>query len=146
MAKEKTCSITLFDYLNAICKKEKTLENYLVYFEDNNWYEFSAFMLMKYLFFGNYITQANLINKYMYCLDKKQLFIMMYKTVPKNFQFIKWIKKDKDENKLLEYIVQNYACNETEAKDYMKFMTKEDYITILKKWGIEEKKIKKLVE
>lgn len=140
--------ITFFTYLNAILKKEKSYDEYYNFFKnEDNFKNFDAFMICRYLYQGNMVQYANYFNTLHGTLDKEQFFKLMYFIVPRNNIFIKYNKKIKKEQKqIINYIKEFYIISNKEAEEYLSILSDEDLKNLLIMFGINEKERNKILE
>ena len=137
----------MFTYLNAITKRQKTLNDYITFFEEyDSWKQFNTFMIMKWIYFGGFVEQANILNKYLSVLNKTQVFTMLYQIIPKNYNFIKYIKKEKNNNEMVEYIKKFHKVNTNIAKDYFVLMSKDECLELLGKFGLDKRTKNKIIK
>jgi hypothetical protein len=115
MTKEKN----LFDFLNAIFYKKdiqydkKIANSYLI----SLWLSHDR----------NLINVVNNINKYIFRIPDEATFLYYKYKVPRGKRFIKWIKKEKIDDKTkekIEKLMKEYNISEREARESI--ITKED--------------------
>lgn len=107
----KDGSLNLFDILNSINEKKPI---------EYNKKTASTYLLLLWLSHDrSLIKLCNQLNKYLFKLNDKQMYSMMYHTVPKKKRFIKWIKKEKLSNKKekqVEQLMKKYDISRREAE------------------------------
>jgi hypothetical protein len=80
--------------------------------------------------------------------DKEKIYQFYCDIIPKNNIWLKYIKstKKKINEDVLKYISEYYMVSFGEAEDYIYILGKNGVESILQKYGIEEKQIKKLIK
>ena len=140
---------SLFDHITHITQRQT--KNY---FEDINdadrktWYNYmvNRFLSMN----SNWTDLVNEIQKYK--LKPKDLYRLYIEILPKSKQWLRYTKGKKTmkyQRWLLEIVAKYYESSISEAYDYLEIyysseQGKADLKSILQKYGIEPKEIKKL--
>lgn len=136
--------MSLIDHLKHIIKKQD--KDYYDNLSDSEKKEFKIFMLQRFLSMNfNWLPFVNFINKYISTLTKEQYYKLITSLIPKQkrtfYKYVKNQNKGEYNKKALKYIKKYYKISKREAKDYYDILDKSDIKDIIKKYGIENKKI-----
>ena len=104
---------TPFDFINSILDKKKLL------FDKNC----SSYVLT--LHFSQHektISYAQEINKNLFTLPPEAVYNYLYDKIPKGKLWIKWPKKQKEIQKSLKSLMDEYNISEDEAKHFIKLI------------------------
>jgi len=117
---------------------------------------YSPYMINKWISMNSdCIELINMLQQYtISLLTPEQSYNILLNTLPKKRIYLKYIKgkdSEKFNKELLEYIAIYYECSIDEAIDYLQiYFSNPQYIlevkTILKKYGLEDKKIASLIK
>ena len=58
--------------------------------------------------------------------------------------YVKPKKKSKVESWAMEHLVDYFQCSTREVEDHLELLTKEQVTTIIMKYGVEDKQLKKI--
>jgi hypothetical protein len=142
--KEKSTSKTLFDHLNAIYVTQDP--NYFDTLNAADKKTWSNYMITRFISMNpDQIEIANYIQKYT-TLPPEMLYRFYIDVIPRGKQYNRYIKSciaDKYGNESVNFIAKYFECSTSEAKEYMDILSDESLVVILKKYGINDKEIKK---
>lgn len=95
----------------------------------------------------DYVDFVNIVQTVPYTSKEKIYNIYLY-TIPKKDMWLKYIKstKAKKQETLLKHVAAYYECSLGEAEEYVDILGNSGVFTILKKLGVEDKEIKKLLK
>ena len=147
--KKVTKNKGLFDHITHITQKQTKGDwDSLNETEKKQWsnYMIHRFISMK----MDYVEVANEFQKYN--LKPKELYKLYSNVLPKKKEWLRYVKGKKDmkyEKWLVEIVAKYYESSLTEAKQYLEVFysteqNKANLKTILQKYGVEPKEIKKL--
>lgn len=131
--KEESKKLTFFDFINDIRK----YKNGDMLDDEQNQTAFNSYMVIRGLS-AKYEDAwlCNYFNKYSGVLTKKQLYLSLMYTIPKDFGFYKWIKNTSEDNsEEIKLIAKYFKCSEKEALEYVKIMGEEWAQKIKEKFG-----------
>ena len=123
-------------------------------YSESDWKSYSPYMMNKWLsMYRGYIDVIDLIQPY-YSLDKKLHYKMLCSMLPKKKVFTKYIKGKKDSKfnpELVNILCKYYEVSKDEIKTYLELFFRDkvhilSLISILEKYGYDNKQIKKLVK
>lgn len=144
-------ALTLFDHIGGITDK-KTPWSQLSEMDRKS---FSPYMINRFLSMSpDMIEFVNELQKYtISILSPREVYNLYLEILPKKKMFLKYIKgdsKEKYSDKLVEYVSKYYECSNTEAIQYLDiFYSNEEYkndlISIVQKFGLSDKEIKKII-
>ncbi len=94
-----------------------------------------------------YIEFVNLIQNIPYT-EKEKIYKLYLYMIPKKNMFLKYIKSNRTKTKeeLLQHIASHYECSLREAYEYYHMHHSDTIKNILKKRGVDDKEIKKLLK
>lgn len=118
-------------------------------FTDEDWDKFNNYMILRFISMDqNYIDIANLAQQHINTQDKQKLYLFLSSILPKQKKWNKYIKSTKKEYplELLQYVAKFYECSVREAKHYCKILSQESIKSIITKFGVEDKKVTKLMK
>jgi len=95
----------------------------------------------------DYVDFVNTVQTVPYTSKERIYNIYLY-TIPKKDMFLKYIKstKTKTKEELLNHLASYYECSLREADEYYHMHHSDTIKSILKKKGIDDKEIKKLLK
>ena len=135
--------MTIFDWLNEISYNKTPWSSFTEKDQESfNRYMINRFISMK----EDYIDIVNLVQKYP--LSNINLYNFYCKTIPKKKAFFRYIKpkKDKMNDLLATILADEFNISKREVKDSQHLVKKGLYTSVLRKRGIDEKQIKKLLK
>ena len=140
---------SLFDHITHITQRQT--KNYFEDINDADKKTWSNYMVNRFLSMNsNWTDLVNEIQKYK--LKPKDLYRLYIEILPKSKQWLRYTKGKKTmkyQRWLLEIVAKYYESSISEAYDYLEIyysseQGKADLKSILQKYGIEPKEIKKL--
>ena len=140
---------SLFDHITHITQRQT--KNYFEDINDADRKTWSNYMINRFLSMNsNWTDLVNEIQKYK--LKPKDLYRLYIEILPKSKQWLRYTKGKKTmkyQRWLLEIVAKYYESSISEAHDYLKIyysseQGKADLKSILQKYGVEPKEIKKL--
>ena len=111
---------------------KKTWSNYMIH----------RFLSMK----SEWIQVVNEIQKY-WELAPKNVYQFYIDVLPKGRTFLKYTKskhKSKVNTWVMEYLCEYFECSSKEVDDYLEILTPQQVETIIMKFGVEDKQLKKI--
>ena len=111
---------------------KKTWSNYMIH----------RFISMK----TDWIEVANEIQRY-WELKPKTVYQFYTDILPKGRTFLRYTKskkKSKVEKWAMEHLVDYFQCSTREVEEYLELLTKEQVTSIIMKYGVEDKQMKKI--
>ncbi len=138
---------TLFDHLANITWKKKPWSE----LTETDQKSFSPYLINRWLSMNmNYIELVDMFQQYTIGpLKKKHVYQLYFDFLPKQKSFNKYIKgkkHDKYNKELIKLIADHYQIARIEAEEYIGLLEEQDLITIVKKYGKNEKEIKGLLK
>ena len=94
----------------------------------------------------DWIEVANEIQRY-WELKPKTVYQFYTDILPKGRTFLRYTKskkKSKVEKWAMEHLVDYFQCSTREVEEYLELLTKEQVTTIIMKYGVDDKKLKKI--
>jgi hypothetical protein len=111
---------------------KKTWSNYMVH----------RFLSMK----SEWLVVVNEIQKY-WELAPKNVYQFYTDVLPKGRTFLRYVKskkKSKVEKWAMEHLVDYFECSTREVEQHLDILTKEQVTTIIMKYGVDDKQLKKI--
>ena len=136
--------MTVFNWLNEITVKKPPSSQ----FSQEDWDGWNSYMVHRFLSMNiSYIDVVNAAQRFQ-PTDKKGIYNFYKDFLPKKKIWNKYIKnKNKKDSKELSKIIANYLeLGINEANSYIPLLNKGEIDNILKRIGLEEKEIKKLIK
>ena len=136
--------MTVFNWLDEITVKKPPSSQ----FSQEDWDDWNSYMVHRFLSMNvSYIDVVNAAQKFQ-PTDKKGIYNFYKDFLPKKKIWNKYIKnKNKKDSKELSKIIANYLeLGINEANSYIPLLNKGEIDNILKRIGLEEKEIKKLIK
>ena len=111
--------------------------------------KFSPFIINRWLSMDkDFIEVVNAFQKYAIgTLEPREVYKWYCDVLPKGKRFNKYIKgksKKKYDDELINIISKYFECSKLQTKQYIELINKEELKEILEKYGLDEKKIKRL--
>ena len=134
----------IFDWLKQITYKKQSWDS----FTEEDRASFNPYMVHRFLSMNpEYIEFVNLIQNIPYT-EKEKIYKLYLYMIPKKNMFLKYIKstKTKTREELLQHLASYYECSLREAGEYYHMLHNDTIKGILKKRGVEDKEIKKLLK
>jgi hypothetical protein len=134
----------IFDWLKQITYKKQSWDS----FTEEDKVSFNPYMIHRFLSMNpEYIEFVNLIQNIPYT-EKEKIYKLYLYMIPKKNMFLKYIKstRTKTKEELLQHLASHYECSLREADEYYHMLHNDTIKGILKKKGIDDKEIKKLLK
>ena len=134
----------IFDWLKQITYEKQSWDS----FTEEDRASFNPYMIHRFLSMNpEYIEFVNLIQNIPYT-EKEKIYKLYLYMIPKKNMFLKYIKstRAKTREELLKHLASYYECSLREADEYYHMLHNDTIKGILKKQGIEDKEIKKLLK
>ena len=139
--------MTIFDWINQILVK-KTHWNE---FTEDEQKKFSPFIINRFLSMDRqFIEIVNMFQKYSIgTLESKEVYEFYRNLLPKGKRFNKYIKSKNDkkyDKELVNIISNHFQCSKNDTKECLELIDKKELKEILEMYGLEKKKIRKLIK
>ena len=134
----------IFDWLKQITYEKQSWDS----FTEEDKVSFNPYMIHRFLSMNpEYIEFVNLIQNIPYT-EKEKIYKLYLYMIPKKNMFLKYIKSNrvKIKDELLNHLASYYECSLREADEYYHMLHNDTIKGILKKRGVEDKEIKKLLK
>tara|TARA_Y100000816_G_C26052674_1_gene552091 strand:- start:168 stop:608 length:441 start_codon:yes stop_codon:yes gene_type:complete len=136
---------TIFQHLSGIKEKKQSWES----LTEMDKKSFSPFIINRWLSMNmDLLPIINELQKYTIgTLSARDTYKLYLDFLPKKKTFDKYVKGKKSSkyNKdMLAYLSQWYGVSQSEVKDYLEILSKDDVKSILKNYGLTDKEIKAL--
>ena len=134
----------IFDWLKQITYEKQSWDS----FTEEDRASFNPYMIHRFLSMNpEYIEFVNLIQNIPYT-EKEKIYKLYLYTIPKKNMFLKYIKSNRTKTKdeLLQHLASHYECSLREAYEYYHMLHNDTIKGILKKRGVDDKEIKKLLK
>jgi len=80
-------------------------------------------------------------------LDPEIVYKFYISVIPKSKTFLRYVKskkKSKVEKWAMEHLVDYFQCSTREVEQHLDILTKEQVTTIIMKYGVDDKQLKKI--
>ena len=139
--------MTIIDWMNQLLVHKKHWNE----FTKDEQKKFSPFIINRWLSMDSeFIEIVNVFQKYAIgTLESREVYKWYCDVLPKGKRFNKYIKgkKSKKYDKELVDIISNYfECSKLQTNEYLELINKQELIEILEKYGMETKKIKRMIK
>jgi len=134
----------IFDWLKQITYEKQSWDS----FTEEDKTSFNPYLIHRFLSMNpEYIEFVNLIQNIPYT-EKEKIYKLYLYMIPKKNMFLKYIKSNRTKTKeeLLQHIASHYECSLREAYEYYHMHHSDTIKNILKKRGVDDKEIKKLLK
>ena len=134
----------IFDWLKQITYNKQSWDS----FTEEDRASFNPYMIHRFLSMNpEYIEFVNLIQNIPYT-EKEKIYKLYLYMIPKKNMFLKYIKSNrtKTRDELLQHLASHYECSLREAYEYYHIHHSDTIKNILKKRGVDDKEIKKLLK
>jgi dsDNA-binding SOS-regulon protein len=134
----------IFDFLKQITYEKQPWDS----FTEEDKASFNPYLIHRFLSMNpEYIEFVNLIQSIPYT-EKEKIYKLYLYMIPKKNMFLKYIKSNrvKIKDELLNHLASYYECSLREADEYYHMLHNDTIKGILKKRGVEDKEIKKLLK
>ena len=119
-------------------------------FSDADKKKFSPFMVNRYLSMkDDFLPFVNHFQKYtIEVMPHKSVYQFYCNLLPKKKTYLKYLsgKKEKTNDKFINYLVKYFEISKQQASEYVKLMPKENLTYMLKEYGKTDKEIKKMIK
>ena len=137
--------MTIIDWMNQLLVHKKHWNDYT---EDEQ-KKFSPFIINRWLSMDkDFIEIVNYFQKYAIgTLEPREVYKWYCDVLPRGKRFNKYIKGKKDkkyDTELVDIICKDFECSKSNVEEYLEFLSKNDLESILTKYGVETKQIKRL--
>ena len=138
---------TIFQHLSGIKEKKQSWES----LSEMDKKSFSPFIINRWLSMNmDLLPIINELQQYTIgTLKPKDVYKLYLDFLPKKKTFDKYIKgkkSDKYNKEMLQYLSQWYGVSQSEVKEYLEILSKDDVVDILMKYGKTKKEAKKLLK
>ena len=139
--------MTIFNWINEILVSKKHWND----FTKDEQKKFSPFIINRWLSMDKeFLEIVNFFQKYSIgTLEPREVYKWYCDMLPKGKRFNKYIKGKKDKKyntELIDILVTHFECSKLQVKDYLELIHKDELIEILGKYGMNEKRIKRLLK
>ena len=139
--------MTIIDWMNHLLVHKKHWNE----FTEDEQKKFSPFIINRWLSMDkDFIEVVNVFQKYAIgTLEPREVYKWYCDILPKGKRFNKYIKGRKDKKydpELIDIICRDFECSKLQTKDYLGLISKEELKNILEKYGLNDKKIRKLTK
>ena len=138
--------MTPFEWINQILVYKKPWDS----FSDTEQKTFSTFIINRFLSMDKeFIELVNYFQKYSIgTLEPREVYKWYCDMLPKGKRFNKYIKgkKNKNDKDLIDILVKYFECSKLQVEEYIQIMDKEEIKNILEMYGVETKKIRKMLK
>ena len=139
--------MTVFDWVNQILVHKKHWNDFTV----DEQKKFSPFIINRWLSMDkDFIEIVNYFQKYAIgTLKPREVYKWYCDVLPKGKRFNKYIKGKKSkkyEKELINVLVNWFECSKLHIEEYLEILPKEELRNILSMYGLEDKKIRKLIK
>ena len=115
-------------------------------FTPEDWDKFEPFMINRLISMDHNLL--GLVNELQEISNKEMLYDAYKDLTPKSYKWHKWVKgkKEKYPKELLIYLNDIFKLSTKEIKEYVELLSKEEIVDLLKRRGVDDKEIKKLIK
>lgn len=110
----------------------------------------SVFLLNRWLSMNNELLETiDELQEYTNRLPKEQMYKLYLDVLPKQkiyFKYVKSTKKEKYPKELIETAIKFFMISEREVLEHLEMMSVDDMVGLLKLYGNDDKKIKKIMK
>jgi len=136
---------SLFDHIKQITNVQNTL--YWDSLSDGDKKSWSNYMVHRFLSMkSEWLPVVNEIQKY-WEIKPKNLYQFYIDVLPRSRTFLRYTKskkKSKVEKWAMEHLKDYFECSSREVEQHLEILTKEQVTTIVMKYGVDDKQLKKL--
>ena len=137
--------MTIIDWMNQLLVYKKHWNE----FTEDEQKKFSPFIINRWLSMDkDFIEFVNIFQKYAIgTLEPREVYKWYCDVLPRGKRFNKYIKGKRDkkyDKELIDILVKYFECSETEIKESIKLIDKEELKQILEMYGKDNKTIKRL--
>ncbi len=137
--------MTIIDWINQLLVNKKHWNDFTV----DEQKKFSPFIINRWLSMDkDFIEIVNVFQKYAIgTLESREVYKWYCDVLPQGKRFNRYIKGKSDkkyDKELIDIISKYFECSKLQTKEYLQLISHNELIEILEKYGIENKKIKRL--
>ena len=139
--------MTIIDWMNQLLIYKKDWDS----FTEDEQKKFSPFIINRWLSMDKeFLEIVNIFQKYSIgTLESREVYKWYCDVLPKGKRFNKYIKgkhKKKYNSDLVDILIQYFECSKLQVYEYIELLNKEELKNILEIYGIDNKKIKKVLK
>ena len=139
--------MTIIDWINQLLVHKKHWDD----FTEDEQKKFSPFIINRWLSMDKeFIEIVNYFQKYSIgTIESREVYKWYCDVLPKGKRFNRYIKGKKQkkyDDLVIKLLCKYFECSKLEVKEYVDLISKEELKTILQKYGIGNKKIRKLTK
>ena len=139
--------MTIFNWINEILVSKKHWND----FTEDEQKKFSPFIINRWLSMDkDFIEIVNVFQKYAIgTLESREIYKWYCDVLPKGKRFNKYIKGKRDkkyDKELVNIISKHYECSKLQTQEYLELMDKEELKTVLEMYGLDNKKMKRMIK
>tara|TARA_Y100000361_G_C11062180_1_gene291094 strand:- start:369 stop:788 length:420 start_codon:yes stop_codon:yes gene_type:complete len=139
--------MTVFDWVNNILVHKKHWDD----FTEDEQKKFSPFIINRFLSMDKeFIEVVNMFQKYAIgVLEPREVYKWYSEVLPKGKRFNKYIKSKKSkkyDSEMIDILQKYFECSKLQVKQNLELISKDELIEILNKYGLEKKKIKRIIK
>ena len=139
--------MTIIDWMNQLLVHKKHWDE----FSEDEQKKFSPFIINRWLSMDkDFIEIVNYFQKYSIgTLEPREVYKWYCDMLPKGKRFNKYIKgknKKKYNPELVQILVEYFKCSKLQICEYIELLSKDEIKNILEKYGIDNKKTKRLLK
>tara|TARA_B100001250_G_scaffold152484_1_gene130927 strand:- start:168 stop:587 length:420 start_codon:yes stop_codon:yes gene_type:complete len=139
--------VTIIDWINQVLIHKKPWDS----FSEEDQKTFNTFIINRWLSMDKeFCEYINMFQPYSIgMLESKDVYEFYRNLLPKGKRFNKYIKGKKDkkyDKELLEILSKHFEESKLNVKSYIDLIGKDELIDIVKSYGIEDKKIKRMIK
>tara|TARA_B100000131_G_C18058579_1_gene589509 strand:- start:67 stop:486 length:420 start_codon:yes stop_codon:yes gene_type:complete len=139
--------MTIIDWINQVLVYKKPWDS----FSESDQKTFNTFIINRWLSMDKeFCEYINMFQPYSIgLLEPKDVYTFYCNLLPKGKRFNKYVKGKKDkkyDKELLEILSKYFEESKLNVKSYIDLLSKDELIDIIKSYGIEDKKIKRMIK
>ena len=137
--------MTIIDWINQLLVNKKHWNE----FTEDEQKKFNPFIINRWLSMDkDFIEIVNVFQKYAIgTLESREVYKWYCDVLPQGKRFNRYIKGKSDkkyDKELIDIISKYFECSKLQTKEYLQLISHNELIEILEKYGLDEKKIKRL--
>jgi len=139
--------MTIIDWMNQLLVHKKHWDD----FTEDEQKKFSPFIINRWLSMDkDFLEIVNIFQKYAIgTLESREVYKWYCDILPRGKRFNKYIKGKrykKYDTELINVISNYFECSKLQTKEYLGLINKEELKEILEKYGMDKKKIKRMIK
>jgi len=139
--------MTIFDWINQMLVTKKHWND----FTEDEQKKFNPFIINRWLSMDkDFLEIVNVFQKYAIgTLEPREVYRWYCDILPKGKRFNKYIKGKNDkkyDKELVDIISNHFEYSKLQTKEYLGLIDEEELKEILEKYGIEKKKLKRIMK